>query len=392
VFVSHLALTDFRSYAHVALDLSGGVTALIGPNGQGKTNLVEAVGYLAKLSSHRVATDAALVRVGQHQALIGARVERAGRTATVEVMITPGHPNRGRVNGGAPGRARDILGVLRTVQFAPEDLSLVKGDPDGRRRFLDELLVQMRPSLASVLVDYDRILRQRSALLKSAAGAARASGRLDVRTLDVWDAKLAATGARIVVARAQVTTALAPAVADAYAHVSASDGRAQIAYCPAVDSAPSGVIEDELVTENVELRLLDAMTRLRSREIERGVCLVGPHRDDVTLTLGDLPAKGYASHGESWSFALALRLASATLLRDGAGAGDWVADWGPDGDPVLILDDVFAELDVRRRDRLADLVAPAGQVLVTAAVPGDVPPGLLGTRLNVMDGQVTGVG
>ena len=390
MFVSHLALTDFRSYPHVELALEPGVTALVGPNGQGKTNLVEAVGYLATLSSHRVPTDAALVRSGADRAVVGARVERAGRATTVEVEITPGRANRARVNGGSPVRARDVLGVLRTVQFAPEDLALVKGDPDGRRRFLDELVVQLRPQLAAVLTDYERVLRQRSALLKTAAGAMRASRGADLRTLDVWDAKLAATGARIVVARRGLVAALAPVVAEAYAQVSAGKGEALISYRASLDAA----LDEQTAADDehlVEAQLLEAMGKLRSREIERGVSLVGPHRDDLLLTLGELPAKGYASHGESWSYALALRLGSATLLRGGTGDGGWAGDWGPDGDPVLILDDVFAELDTRRRDRLADLVAPAGQVLVTAAVPGDVPEALAGARVDVMAGEVSRV-
>jgi len=390
VFVSHLALTDFRSYPHVELALEPGITAFVGPNGQGKTNLVEAIGYLATLSSHRVPTDAALVRSGADRAVVGARVQRAGRATTVEVEITPGRANRARVNGGSPVRARDVLGVLRTVQFAPEDLALVKGDPDGRRRFLDELLVQLRPPLAAVIVDYERVLRQRSALLKSAAGALRSSRGADLRTLDVWDAKLAASGARIVAARRSLVAALAPAVTDAYAQVSAASGEARISYRASLDAAlddPGDAGDEHLV----EAQLLEAMGRLRSKEIERGVSLVGPHRDDLTLTLGELPAKGYASHGESWSYALALRLGSATLLRGGPGTHEWSGDWGPDGDPVLILDDVFAELDGRRRDRLADLVAPAGQVLVTAAVPGDVPEALAGARVDVMGGEVARV-
>ncbi len=398
MFVSHLALTDFRSYPHVELALERGVTALVGPNGQGKTNLVEAIGYLATLASHRVPTDAALVRSGAQRAVVGARVERAGRATTLEVEITPGRANRARVNGGSPVRARDILGILRTVQFAPEDLALVKGDPDGRRRFLDELAVQLRPPLAAAQADYERVLRQRSALLKTAAAALRGSRGTDLRTLDVWDAKLAAAGARITVARRSLVAALAPPVTDAYAQVSAGRGEALISYRSSLDAAledssggPGGTAPDDAPEPLVEAQLLEAMGRLRSKEIERGVCLVGPHRDDLVLTLGELPAKGYASHGESWSFALALRLGSAALLRGGATEGPWAGDWGPDGDPVLVLDDVFAELDVRRRERLAELVAPAGQVLVTAAVPGDVPEALAGGRIDVMGGEVARV-
>lgn len=397
MYVAHLSLTDFRSYPQVELPLEPGITALVGPNGQGKTNLVEAVGYVATLGSHRVASDAALVRAGTSRAVVRAKVVRDARSTLVEVEITPGKANRSRINGGSPGRARDVLGILRTVVFAPEDLALVKGDPDGRRRFLDDLLVQLTPRIAGVLGDYERVLRQRSALLKSAAAATRARSGADLRTLDVWDAKLAQTGAQVVVARQALVAALRPRAADAYERVSSGQGRLGLAYRSSLDPAagqddPAPTVAADAGVERVEAGLLEAMGRVRSKEIERGVCLVGPHRDDLVLTLGDLPAKGYASHGESWSVALALRLASYTLLTHGVDdAGAWSADWGPDGEPVLILDDVFAELDTRRRERLAELVAGARQVLVTAAVPQDVPEPLAGARVDVMGGEVARV-
>ncbi|ADG72924.1 DNA replication and repair protein RecF [Cellulomonas flavigena DSM 20109] len=397
MYVAHLSLTDFRSYPQVELPLEPGITALVGPNGQGKTNLVEAVGYVATLGSHRVPSDAALVRAGTSRAVVRAKVVREERSTLVEVEITPGKANRSRVNGGSPGRARDVLGILRTVLFAPEDLALVKGDPDGRRRFLDELLVQLTPRIAGVLGDYERVLRQRSALLKSAAAATRARAGADLRTLDVWDAKLAQTGAQVVVARQALVRALQPRAADAYRQVSAGQGELVLTYRSsldaALDEAPDALTgAPDVGVELVEARLLDAMGRLRGKEIERGVCLVGPHRDDLVLELGGLPAKGYASHGESWSVALALRLASYGLLTHGVDdAGAWSADWGPDGEPVLILDDVFAELDARRRERLAELVAPARQVLVTAAVPQDVPEPLAGARVDVLGGEVARV-
>ncbi len=397
MYVAHLSLTDFRSYPQVELPLDPGITALVGPNGQGKTNLVEAVGYVATLGSHRVPSDAALVRAGTSRAVVRAKVVREERATLVEVEVTPGKANRSRINGGSPGRARDVLGILRTVLFAPEDLALVKGDPDGRRRFLDELLVQLTPRIAGVLGDYDRVLKQRSALLKSAAAASRARTGADLRTLDVWDAKLAATGAQVVVARQALVAALRPRAADAYRQVSAGQGELGITYRASLDTA-LGRTEDGPAlppgadAATVEGLLLEAMGRLRPKEIERGVCLVGPHRDDLALTLGDLPAKGYASHGESWSVALALRLASYELLTHGVDdAGAWAADWGPDGEPVLILDDVFAELDTRRRERLAELVAGARQVLVTAAVPQDVPEPLAGARVDVLGGEVARV-
>ena len=382
MYVAHLSLTDFRSYAQVELPLEPGITALVGPNGQGKTNLVEAMGYVATLGSHRVPTDAALVRAGTSRAVVRAKVVRElepgrPRSTLVEIEVTPGKANRARVNGGSPTRARDVLGILRTVLFAPEDLSLVKGDPDGRRRFLDDLLVQLTPRVAGTVADYDRVLRQRSALLKSAAVARRGAGA-DLRTLDVWDAKLAQTGAQIIVARRGLVRGLAPHVEKAYAQVSAGQGDAIITYKASLDAVLE-IDDDTAGVDLVEAQLLEAMGRLRSKEIERGVSLVGPHRDDLTLMIGPLPVKGYASHGESWSMALALRLASYDLLR---AEGD---------DPILILDDVFAELDTERRERLAELVAGAEQVLVTAAVDDDVPEKLAGTRFRVGAGEVTRV-
>ncbi len=376
--VTSLSVTDFRSYPAAELVLDEGVTAFVGPNGQGKTNLVEAVGYVATLGSHRVATDAPLVRLGAQRAVVRAGVRRAGRDTLVEIEIVPGGANRARLNRGPVPRAREVLGVLRTVLFAPEDLALVKGDPDGRRRFLDDLLVARAPRFAGVRSDYERVVRQRNALLKS-AGAAIRGGRGDVRTLDVWDSHLATAGAELLAGRLRLVSLLAPDVAKAYAQVSDGQGEASIGYRTTLgeDLAPGPLLDRDLLAA----RLLEALARARPQELERGVSLVGPHRDDLQLNLGPFPAKGFASHGESWSFALALRLASYELLR---------ADGGPDGDgePVLVLDDVFAELDTGRRERLAALVSGAEQVLVTAAVPQDVPEALEGARVDVMAGEV----
>jgi DNA replication and repair protein RecF len=377
VHLTHLSLADFRSYTTAELPLEPGVSAFIGPNGQGKTNLVEAVGYIATLGSHRVPTDAPLVRSGAERAVVRTAISRAGRTTLVEVELVPGATNRARVNRSPVPRAREVLGLLRTVLFAPEDLAMVKGDPDGRRRFLDDLLVARAPRYAATRADLDRILKQRNALLKS-AGAKVRSGQGDVRTLDVWDAHLATAGAELLTGRLRLVQLLAPLVRQSYQQV-ADGGEADIGYRSSLGddvTADAGFGRDVL-----QARLLEALARARPRELERGVSLVGPHRDDLLLGLGPLPAKGYASHGESWSFALALRLASYELLK---------ADVGGDGDgePVLILDDVFAELDSQRRIRLAELVAPAEQVLVTAAVAGDVPEQLDGARIDVMAGQV----
>ena len=409
MYVSHLSLLDFRSYASADVELEPGVNAFVGRNGRGKTNLVEAIGYVATLGSHRVATDAPLIRSGADRAVVRTRIVRGDRASTVELEITQGKANRARINRGQAVRARDVLGVLRTVLFAPEDLSLVKGEPDGRRRFMDQLLVLMMPRISSVLSDYERVLRQRSALLKSArssrrsGGSSRAEGAAaELATLDVWDARLAELGAEILSLRIQLVEVLRPAVAAAYEQVSDADGDAEIAYRSSLPALSTGN-PPELSTgpgDNFadvgQLRdlLLEALVTARPQELERGVSLVGPHRDDLVLTLGGLPAKGYASHGESWSFALALRLASFRLLGgDPQNSADSPAFWDPergtDADPVLILDDVFAELDVRRRQRLADLVLPARQVLVTAAVAEDIPPALNGVRFHVEPGTVT---
>jgi DNA replication and repair protein RecF len=373
LYVSALSVTDFRSYPEAVLDLEPGVTALIGPNGQGKTNLVEAVGYLATLGSHRVALDAPLVRMGAERAVVRAKVVRDDRESLVEVEITPGKANRARLNGSPVSRAREILGTLRTVLFAPEDLAIVKGDPSQRRDYLDDLLVARSPRYAAVHADYDRVLKQRNALLKTAGHARRTGSSLG--TLDVWDAHLATAGAAVLAGRHELIDALRPLVDKAYAAVSRGGGPALLEYRTSLGEDVTETTDRELL----EAALAAALAQARDKELERGVTLVGPHRDDLVLSLGELPAKGYASHGESWSFALALRLAAYDLLR------------GDGGEPVLVLDDVFAELDDTRRESLAELVAPAEQVLITAAVVGDVPGRLTGSRWDVAAGQVTRV-
>jgi DNA replication and repair protein RecF len=381
VHVSHLSLTDFRSWAELELKLEPGATALVGANGQGKTNLVEALGYVATLGSHRVALDAPLVRAGAERAVVRARVERDGRSTLVELELNPGKANRARLNRSPVPRAREVLGVLRSVLFAPEDLSLVRGDPAERRRFLDDLLVASAPRYAGVRADYERVLKQRNALLKTAFLARRASRGSgeggDMRTLDVWDAHLARAGAELLAARLSLVEALRPHVDTAYRQVSAGQGQTGVVYRSSLGESLD--VQQHRDREVLAAALLSELARVRSSEVERGTSLVGPHRDELVLTLAGLPVKGYASHGESWSFALALRLASFELLRaDG-------------GEPVLVLDDVFAELDVGRRERLAALVGGAEQVLVTAAVAADVPEALAGSRYDVHDKAVTRV-
>ena len=379
MYLSQLSLVDFRSYSEVDLTLRPGVTVFVGPNGQGKTNLVEAVGYLAGLGSHRVAHDAPLVRLGTERAVVRGAVVRDGRSTLVEIEITAGKANRARVNHAALTRTRDVLGLVRSVLFAPEDLALVRGDPADRRRFLDDLLVTRTPRLAAVRSDYDRVLKQRNALLKSAASAMRAGqrgggGAPDLSTLDVWDTHLARTGAELLSARLELIEGLRPLVAKSYAAIADGVAQSEVRLDYRTSLGPSvGLGPDRAA---LAAALLEATGRSRREEIDRGVSLVGPHRDDLVLGLGPMPAKGFASQGEAWSFALALRLASYDLLRS---AGD---------DPILLLDDVFAELDVGRRDRLARLVGAAEQVLVTAAVAADVPDLLAGARVDLVNGEL----
>ncbi|MGO8957359.1 MAG: DNA replication/repair protein RecF [Streptosporangiaceae bacterium] len=380
--LTRLSLTDFRSYQAAEVSLGPGITTFVGANGQGKTNLVEAAGYLATFASHRVATDAPLIRQGADRAVVRGVISSAGRNSLVEIEINAGRANRVRLNRAPAPRPREVIGVLRCVLFAPEDISVVKGDPDQRRRYLDDLLVSMRPRYAGVRADYDRVLRQRTALLKSA----KARGGLPPGALEVWDDQLVSAGAELTAGRLRLVSDLRGLVTSCYSSVSGTERDTELRYrmsaIPQGRGGPgpgSAGTEPEPEPEPGKLAVLlrEALAERRRAEFERAMCLVGPHRDELELTIGGLPARGYASHGESWSLALALRLAGFQLLRAG---GD---------DPVLMLDDVFAELDSDRRSRLADLVREAEQVLVTAAVPDDVPAGLAGVRFGVAGGLIT---
>ena len=397
MYVRHLTVADFRSYAAAELPLEPGVTTLVGLNGQGKTNLVEAIGYLATLSSHRVSTDQPLVRFGAEQAVIRGAVMRAGRETMLELELNPGRANRARLGRSPVSRPRDVLGTLRTVLFAPEDLALVKGDPSERRRFLDDLLVARQPRWAGVRSDYDKALKQRNALLKSAQPLLRKGSRrrppsrstdepVDdaqasaLHTLDVWNDHLAAVGSQLLYARLRLLRDLGPYLSKAYDEVSAGQSDARVSYKSSLREAAAASLAAGEVPEIDALRaeLVATFEEVRDKEIERGISLAGPHRDDLVLSLGELPAKGYASHGESWSVALGLKLAAYQLLRHDLGE-----------DPVLILDDVFAELDTGRRERLATMVADCEQVLITAAVDADVPKSLVGQTFAVSLGEVT---
>lgn len=366
MFVRHLTLRDFRSWPLVDLELTPGRTVFVGSNGYGKTNLVEALWYCATLGSHRVGTDVPLIRVGAERAVVSTIVVNDGRELAVDIEIAAGRANKARLNRSPVRSTREILGAVRAVLFAPEDLTLVRGDPAERRRYLDELATVRRPAVSGIRADYEKVLRQRTALLKSAAGSRMRGDTGVLETLDVWDGHLAAYGAQLMAARLQLVDLLAPEVEKAYQLLAPASRPAAISYRASIDLAENGSQTDEL-----EALLLDALARRRSVELERGVCLVGPHRDDLELRLGDQPAKGFASHGESWSMALSLRLAAYELLR------------GEGGEPVLILDDVFAELDTARRTALAGVASTAEQVLITAAVGDDIPPDWEATRIGV---------
>jgi DNA replication and repair protein RecF len=407
VHLTSLDLIDFRSYERLELPFAPGVTVFVGPNGQGKTNIVESLWYLATLSSHRVPHDAALVRRGESTAIVRAAFVRAGRDLQVDLQITPGKSNRARVQGAALNRLRDLLGEVRAVLFAPEDLGLVKADPEGRRRFLDELLFLIAPRFAGVKADYDRVVKQRTGLLKQMrtmrrGGAGRSVGGLDpeeaaISTLEVWDQQLARFGAELLRARVHLVNRLRPHVGYSYLRV-ASDAGAEASLdlppdqrgsvdSPADISYRSSVLDTLDVpdgalpsTKDLEDALLAEAVAKRDDEVDRGVTLVGPHRDDLEIRLHGFPAKGYASHGESWSLALSLRLGSYDLLRLEEG------DLG-DGEPILVLDDVFSELDTSRRERLGRIVTGASQVLITTANDSDIPDSLEG-EIHVVDVQL----
>lgn len=386
MWVSALRLTDFRSYETVDIQLTTGTTTFVGANGQGKTNLVEALAYPSVLGSHRVSADAPLVRAGAERAILAVVVERDDRSVLVEMEINPGRANRARINRAAATRARDVLGILTTVVFAPEDLALVKGDPSDRRRFLDELMIQRSPRMQGVRQDYERVLKQRNALLKSAQANRRASQDDITRTLEVWDEQLADIGAQILVGRLAVLAGLRQPLQDSYSVIAGgadavSSPDLSLGYLTKINGDDASLdVMIERPHDEWRRGILDTIDDRRREERDRGITLVGPHRDDVALTLGGLPAKGYASHGESWSIALALRLGSYRMLTD---SGD---------EPVLILDDVFAELDASRRSRLAEQVSGCTQVLITAAVDADVPLDLVGAIFDVTRGQVHGRG
>ena len=361
--VSHVALDDFRSYRHAVVEFAPGTTVLLGSNGQGKTNLVEAVSYLSAFSSHRVSAEQALVRLPLSPdeaqpggAVVRVRLVTAGERETViELEIVRGKANRAKVNR-TQVRPREVLGLLKSVVFSPEDLQIVRGDPQVRRQFLDDLLIQQHPLIAQVKSDFDKVARQRAALMKSAQSQLRRGFTPDFSTVEVWDDTFAQLSAQLSLARVGLVEELRGPAAHAYEEIGGSPRKLDIEFLASQGNCPVG---GELATIAGELKEILASSRMK--EAERGVNLFGAHRDDLKLTLGGMPVKGYASHGETWSVALSLRLGAFELLSR-------------DGDtPILILDDVFAELDSSRRAGLTRMITEAEQVLITAAVADDVP-------------------
>jgi len=382
VIVSHLSLTDFRNYESAEVELRSGPNLFVGSNGQGKTNLVESIGYLSTLASHRVSSDQALIRQGSELAIVRARLEHADRQLLVELQLNRSGANRAQVNRVAV-KPRELPRYIASVLFAPEDLALVRGEPAGRRRFLDQLLVQLVPRFAGVQSDYERVLRQRNTLLKSARGARVAENQLS--TLELWDERLVALGTEIIVGRQDLVDRLRPHVAQAYASIAGDAHRAELAFQLSVEASRP---DEELASDpgrgragasaEVAEQLRAALARVRRDELDRGLTLIGPHRDDLLLALNALPARGYASHGESWSFALSLKLGSAAVLRADSAVGD----------PIVILDDVFAELDEDRRAKLASAIGDYEQVLITAAVFDDVPAPLAAHAVHILAGRI----
>ncbi|BDS48426.1 DNA replication/repair protein RecF [Rhodoluna sp. KAS3] len=387
MYIKHLSLAQFRNYKSAELSLSQGVNLLVGPNGQGKTNLVEAIRYLSTLSSHRVAGYLPLIQQNQSQAVIRAMASFDERDVLIELELNRDSANKARINKSPAPKVRDILGFVNSVTFAPEDLDIVKRDPSNRRAFIDELVIQVWPRFAGVYSDYERVLKQRNTLLKTARQTGTKGSALS--TLDAWDASLVSYGSEIIAARLDLIERLRPHLFEAYQSIAIANNEPRIL----VKSSLLGAAIVQFDEDSEDLEYINTSDRaeitelyskklsfVRPKELERGITLVGPHRDDLVLMLGDLPAKGYASHGESWSYALALRLASIALLRAETRSGD----------PILILDDVFAELDSGRRERLAGMVANNEQVLITAAVAEDIPKALQATVFNVISGTVTG--
>ena len=359
MYVSKLTLSNFRSYSQLELTLNKGVTTFVGNNGAGKTNIVESLIFLSFLSSHRTSTNQPLIALGADQAVIRAEIVRGDRNLQIDLEINANKANRAKINQNPTKSQREILGACQIIYFSPEDLDLVRGEPTFRRDYLDKLLITKTPRLAGVLSDYERVLKQRNTLLKT---------RAPQSSLTPWSEQLIHLAATIITERILLVNALNPLVSKNYKELNEVKA-ASVIYKSNIDGLSTN-------SEQNQNLIKSKLEEVQYQEIERGVTLVGPHRDDLILQLGEFPAKGYASHGESWSFAISLKIGAWELLKSQG------------LDPILILDDVFAELDTNRRTRLVQATKLAEQTLVTAAVEGDLPEDLNDARFYISNNKV----
>ena len=360
MLITNLNLNNYRSYTTLDLSLDPGVSIFVGKNGEGKTNIAEAVLYLTFLSSHRASGNTPLIKLGNQSAYIRAKVKYPEREILVELEINTDKANRAKVNQNQVRSQKEIFGIVQTIYFSPEDLDIVRGDPSERRRFIDQLLTLRSPRIAGVISDYERAVKQRNSLLKT---------RAPMDALNPWDKQVAELGGELITLRMLALDELKPIFNQVYKDISDTKP-AEIVYKSSIEN-PS-LNQDE----NSE-KIMERLVNNRGAELDRGLTLTGPHRDDLLLILGDHLVKGYASHGESWSIALSLKLATYNLLRS-------------DGlSPILILDDVFSELDEERRERLAEIAKGANQTIITVAVENDLPKSITGTKYLVRAGVVS---
>jgi DNA replication and repair protein RecF len=360
VLITNLNLNNYRSYTTLDLSLDPGVSIFVGKNGEGKTNIAEAVLYLTFLSSHRASGNTPLIKLGNQSAYIRAKVKYPEREILVELEINGDKANRAKVNQNQVRSQKEIFGIVQTIYFSPEDLDIVRGDPSERRRFIDQLLTLRSPRIAGVISDYERAVKQRNSLLKTRASA---------DALNPWDKQVAELGGELITLRMLALDELKPIFNQVYKDISDTKP-AEIVYKSSIENPTLNQ------GENSE-KIMERLVNNRGTELDRGLTLTGPHRDDLLLILGDHAVKGYASHGESWSIALSLKLATYNLLKlDGLS-------------PILILDDVFSELDEERRERLAEIAKSADQTIITVAVENDLPKSITGTKYLVRAGAVS---
>ena len=362
MLITNLNLTNYRSYTNLDQPLTNGISIFVGKNGEGKTNIAESILYLTFLSSHRASSNTPLVKLGNTSAYIRAKVKYPEREILVELEINSEKANRAKINQNPVRSQKEIFGIVQSIYFSPEDLDIVRGDPSERRRFIDQLLTLRSPRVAGIITDYDRAVKQRNSLLKT---------RANPDSLSAWDSQVADFGGQLIALRMAALSELKPIFNNVYKDISDSKP-AEIIYKSSIENPT------EDASENTN-KIMEKLISNRGAELERGLTLTGPHRDDLTLILGDHLVKGYASHGESWAIALSLKLATYNLLKS-------------DGlSPILILDDVFSELDEERREKLAQIAESAEQTLITVAVENDLPKLLTGTKYLVKSGTVTKV-